>query len=69
MIPIVSKVVKPSLGNIIPSNIIKILFMRLFYFLVNEINKKKRSVYVQCKVNLLFFNLACLSQSHLNSQV
>lgn len=27
--------------------------MRLFYFFVNEINKKKRSVYVQCRVNLL----------------
>lgn len=41
MIPIDSKGVKPSLGNIIPSNIIKMLFARLFYFLVNEINKKK----------------------------
>lgn len=41
MIPIDSKGVKPSLGNIIPSNIIKMLFARLFYFLVNEINKEK----------------------------
>lgn len=36
-----SKGVKTSLGNIISSNIIKMLFARLFYFLVNEINKEK----------------------------